>query len=142
MTTAAVAQPIREANEERVSSPRAIEGQREGSSRHGHNSLHTVLEVEPGIPKAEAARLFAKIAAVAERPAGRLRAELIPDSSWKRSGERLGPTASNRVARLKRVLAIGSDIWQNENHAIQWILGRHRLLDWATPFSLLRTEAD
>ena len=142
MTTAPVAQPTLEVIDERSARLRSVGGKQRGPSLKGHvASLRAVREVEKGIPKAEAARLFSKIAKIAERPAGKLRGELIPDSSWKRSAERLGPTASHTVARLKRVVVIASDIWQNEDHAIQWILGRHRLLDWATPFSLLRTEA-
>jgi putative toxin-antitoxin system antitoxin component (TIGR02293 family) len=116
-------------------------GKRSGALPNPRSSLRAVRQVEQGIPKADAARLFAKIAAVAERLAGKLRAELIPESSWKRSGERLRPTASNTVARLRRVFALAVDIWQDESNAIQRLLGRHRLLGWETPYSLLKTEA-
>jgi putative toxin-antitoxin system antitoxin component (TIGR02293 family) len=105
------------------------------------SSLRTVRAVEKGIPKAEAARLFAKIAAVAERPAGKLRAELIPESSWKRAGERLRPTASQTVARLRRVLSLATVVFDNEQEAIRWLTGRNLMLGRATPYSLLKTEA-
>jgi len=97
--------------------------------------------IEKGVPKAEASKLFARIAAVAEKPAGKLRAELIPDSSWKRSGERLRPTASQTVARLQRIFDIASGVFEDEREAILWLTGQHLMLDRATPYSLLRTEA-
>lgn len=141
MTTAPVAQPIREADEERVAPSRTNEGKPRASSLSEHRSLRVVREVEKGIPKAEATRLFAKIAAIAERPAGKLRAELIPDSSWKRAGARLRPTASQTVARLQRVFVTAERIFADEREAVLWLTGQHLMLDGATPYSLLRTEA-
>jgi putative toxin-antitoxin system antitoxin component (TIGR02293 family) len=142
MTTApGLSQPVRQRDGETEAHARATGGKRTASSFSGHSSLQTVRSAEKGIPKAEAARLFSKIAAVAERPVGKLRAELIPDSSWKRSGERLRPTASQTVARLRRVVAIATNIWESEQEAIGWLTGRHRMLGGATPYSLLKTEA-
>jgi putative toxin-antitoxin system antitoxin component (TIGR02293 family) len=104
-------------------------------------ALREVQQVENGIPKIEASRLFEKIAAVPSQSAAKLRAQIIPDSSWKRSGDRLRPTASQTTARLERVLGIAENIWQSERDAIAWLTGGHMELGGATPYSLLRTEA-
>jgi putative toxin-antitoxin system antitoxin component (TIGR02293 family) len=72
---------------------------------------------------------------------GKLRAELIPDSSWKRAGKTLGPQASQTVARLERILLIAERVWGNEKDAIEWLTSPHMELRGATPFSTLRTEA-
>ena len=61
------------------------------------------LAAEPGLSKAEASALSATSPA-RRRSRGKIRAKLIPDSSWKRAGKRLGPQASQTTARLRRVL--------------------------------------
>jgi putative toxin-antitoxin system antitoxin component (TIGR02293 family) len=94
-----------------------------------------------GIAKSEAAKLISKIAAVSSKPIGRVRAELIPDSTWKRAGKTLGPQASQTTARLNRVFAFAKRIWGNERDAAEWLAAPHMELDGATPYSLLRTEA-
>ena len=103
--------------------------------------LQDVRQIEQGVPKDDAARLFQRIAAVRAVPAGRLRAELIPDSSWKRSNERLRHTASQTTARLRRVLSLATRVLEDEGEAIAWLTGAHEMLGGATPFSMLRTEA-
>jgi putative toxin-antitoxin system antitoxin component (TIGR02293 family) len=94
-----------------------------------------------GIAKSDAAKLIGKIAAATSTPLGRVRAELIPDSTWKRAGKTLGPQASQTTARLNHVFAFAKRIWGNERDAAQWLAAPHLELDGATPYSLLRTEA-
>jgi len=94
-----------------------------------------------GIAKSEAAKLIGKIATVTSMPVGRVRAELIPDSTWKRAGKTLGPQASQTTARLSHVFAFARQIWGNERDAAEWLAAPHMELDGATPYSLLRTEA-
>lgn len=141
MTTAPVAQSFREVDAESGKPVRSVKGRQRASSLNGQTSLRAVREVEKGVPKAEAARLFAEIASIAERTAGKVRAELIPDSSWKRAGVRLGPTASQTVVRLQRVFHIAGRLFADEREAVLWLTGEHLMLDGATPYSLLRTEA-
>src|SRR5208283_2116104 len=45
---------------------------------------------EKGISKRRADRLFCRLAAASPLPMGKLRAQLIPDSTWKRAGKTLG----------------------------------------------------
>jgi putative toxin-antitoxin system antitoxin component (TIGR02293 family) len=99
------------------------------------------LEAERGFGKAEATHLFARVAATSPLPTGKLRAELIPDSSWKRARKTLGPQASQTAARLSHILAIAERIWGNEQEATVWLNSPHPELEGATPISLLRTEA-
>jgi putative toxin-antitoxin system antitoxin component (TIGR02293 family) len=96
---------------------------------------------EKGISKERADRLFRRIAATSPLPMGKLRAQLIPDSSWKRSGKTLGPQASQTVARLEHILMFATSIWENEAAATRWLNRPHMELRDATPISLLRTEA-
>jgi putative toxin-antitoxin system antitoxin component (TIGR02293 family) len=91
--------------------------------------------------KAEALKLLRKFADRSALPLGTLRAQLIPDSSWKRSETALGPTAVQTIARLSHALAFATRTWKNEADAIDWLLGTHSELGGATPFSLLRTES-
>ena len=75
----------------------AKEKPRPGSPR---NLLRQAFEAHRGFSKADASRLFQRSATTSTLPAGKLRAELIPDSSWKRAGKTLGPQASQTTARL------------------------------------------
>jgi len=102
-------------------------------------SLH-LLSLSPTASKAAATRLFQKFAARSPLPLGKLRAELIPDSSWKRAEQALRPTAAQTVARLANSLAFSTRTWQSEADAIDWLLAPHIQLGGATPFSMLRTE--
>jgi putative toxin-antitoxin system antitoxin component (TIGR02293 family) len=94
-----------------------------------------------GAAKPEAAKLIGKIAAAASRPLGKVRAELIPDSTWKRAGKTLGPQASQTTARLNHIFEFAQRIWGNERDAAAWLASPHMELRGATPYSLLRTEA-
>jgi putative toxin-antitoxin system antitoxin component (TIGR02293 family) len=94
-----------------------------------------------GLQKVDASRLFQRVAATSAFPLGKVRAELIPDSSWKRAGKVLGLQASQTAARLSYVLALAERVWGNESDATTWLNSPHPELRGATPFSLLKTEA-
>lgn len=103
--------------------------------------MRAYLQTEQGIPKADASLLFKRVAYNSTLPAGKLRAKLIPDSSWKRAGKRLGPLASQTTARLNNILSVAERIWGNETDATAWLNSPHPELQGATPLSLLKTEA-
>ena len=105
------------------------------------NLVTLAIDAHRGIPKSEATQLFRRVAASSTLPLGKIRAELIPDSSWKRAGQRLGPQASQTAARLIHVLSIAERVWGNETEATEWLNSPHPELNGATPFSLLKTEA-
>ncbi len=111
------------------------------AARNRRASIAAALQVEQGFIKAEATDLFERIAATSPLPAGKLRAELIPDSSWKRARKTLGPQASQTAARLRHILAVSERIWGNERDATEWLNSPHPELDGAAPVTLLRTEA-
>ena len=116
---------------------------RKGSKRTGSvQSLVTLTRnAHRGIAKSEAAKLMGKIASVSSMPLGKVRAELIPDSTWKRAGKTLGPQASQTTARLNHVFEFAQRVWGNERDAAEWLAAPHMELDGATPYSMLRTEA-
>jgi putative toxin-antitoxin system antitoxin component (TIGR02293 family) len=132
-------------------------GQREGVVRRkattpqiaGHqrkaselsNLVTMARRAERGIPKAEAESIIERVAAGSSMPRGKVRAELIPDSSWKRAGKVLGPQASQTAARLSRVFAFAEKVWGSEKEAADWMNRPHMELGGATPYSMLRTEA-
>lgn len=99
------------------------------------------FKADRGIAKSDASQLFRKVAATSTLPAGKIRAELIPDSSWKRAGQLLGPQASQTAARLGHVLALSERVWGNEADATEWLNSPHPELRGASPLSLLKTEA-
>lgn len=103
--------------------------------------IGTAFEASEGLPKARAEELFERFASTSPLPLGKLRAELIPDSSWKRAGETLGPQASQTTARLLHVLGIAERVWGNETDATEWLNSPHPELRGAAPISLLKTEA-
>ena len=122
----------------------------EGAERHrerpearkrARGLVTAAFSAERGIPKAHASRLFQRVATSAAQPLGKVRAELIPDSSWKRAGKTLGPQASQTTARLDHILELAGRVWGNEADATEWLNSPHPELDGATPFSLLETEA-
>jgi putative toxin-antitoxin system antitoxin component (TIGR02293 family) len=116
---------------------------RKGSKRMGSvQDLVTLSrDARRGMGKTEAAKLIGKIAAVTSMPLGRVRAELIPDSTWKRAGKTLGPQASQTTARLLHVFEFAQRVWGNERDAAGWLAAPHMELDGVTPYSLIRTEA-
>lgn len=103
--------------------------------------VSAAFDAERGIPKARAQRLFHRLAATSLLPAGKVRAELIPDSSWKRAGKTLGPQASQTTARLSHILTLAERVWGSEKDATDWLNQAHPELQGATPLSLLKTEA-
>jgi putative toxin-antitoxin system antitoxin component (TIGR02293 family) len=105
------------------------------------NLVTMAAAAENGISKERADRLFRRIAATSPLPMGKLRAQLIPDSTWKRAGKTLGPQASQTVARLERALSFAENVWGNEVDAMEWLTNPHMELRGATPYSKLRTEA-
>jgi putative toxin-antitoxin system antitoxin component (TIGR02293 family) len=117
----------------------AAKGTLESSS--GRNLVRQALEADRGFSKADASHLFQRVSATSALPMGKLRAELIPDSSWKRAGKTLGPQASQTTARLSHILTIAERIWGNEKEATEWLNSPHPELQGASPLSLLRTEA-
>ena len=116
---------------------------RAGNPGHGpvRNLVTMAAAAEKGIPKVRADRLFRRIAATSPLSMGKLRAQLIPDSSWKRAGKTLGPQASQTVARVEHVLSFAEQVWGNDTDAMEWLTNPHMELQGATPFSKLRTEA-
>jgi putative toxin-antitoxin system antitoxin component (TIGR02293 family) len=116
---------------------------RAASARPGQlsNLVGQAFKAHRGISKAEATQFFQRIAATSSLPLGKMRAELIPDSSWKRAGQRLGPQASQTAARLMHILSVAERVWGNETDATEWLNGPHPELRGATPLSLLKTEA-
>jgi putative toxin-antitoxin system antitoxin component (TIGR02293 family) len=103
--------------------------------------VSVAFEADRGVAKADASRLFQRVAAASPLALGRMRAELIPDSSWKRAGKKLGPQASQTTIRLKHVLSFAERVWRDESGAIEWLNSPHPELQGATPYSLLKTEA-
>jgi putative toxin-antitoxin system antitoxin component (TIGR02293 family) len=114
-----------------------------GASPSGslQNLVRAAAQADHGILKTQASRLFERVASGSSLPVGRLRAEIIPDSSWKRSGKTLRPSASQTTARLAHILAVAESIWGNQADAAEWLNNPHPELRGATPYSLLKTEA-
>lgn len=110
-------------------------------SKSLQNLVRAAAQTDQGISKTQASRLFERVASGSALPVGRLRAEIIPDSSWKRSGKTLRPSASQTTARLAHILAVAESIWGNEADAAEWLNNPHPELQGATPYSLLKTEA-
>ncbi len=121
--------------------PRSTKRAKNSGRAPARNLVSMAAAAEKGISKVYADRLFRQIAAASPLPMGKLRAQLIPDSSWKRAGKTLGPQASQTVARLERVLSFAASIWEDEAAATRWLNRPHMELRGVTPISLLRTEA-
>jgi putative toxin-antitoxin system antitoxin component (TIGR02293 family) len=105
------------------------------------NLVTMAAAAEKGISKERADRLFRRIAATSPLPMGKLRAQVIPDSTWKRAGKTLGPQASQTVARIEHALSFAEQVWGNQTDAMEWLTRPHLELQGATPFSELKTEA-
>jgi putative toxin-antitoxin system antitoxin component (TIGR02293 family) len=110
------------------------------TATHAH-AVRYVSEAEAGVSKKKAGQLFEIVARGSSLPTGRLRAEIIPDSSWKRAGTTLSPSASQSALRLQHALDLAEAIWGEKEGAVQWLNAPHPELSGATPYSLLRTEA-
>ena len=93
------------------------------------------------VRKSTATQMFRQVAAGSAVPAGKLRALVIPDSTWKRSKDKLSPSASQAAARVAHILSVAESVWGNHNDAVEWLNSPHAELANATPYSLLRTES-
>jgi putative toxin-antitoxin system antitoxin component (TIGR02293 family) len=103
--------------------------------------IRAAFSADHGIAKSDAARLFQTAGGNSAVALGKLRAELIPDSSWKRAGKTLGPQASQTAARLGYILSFAERVWGNQPDATEWLNTPHAELRGATPYSMLKTEA-
>lgn len=103
--------------------------------------VHSPNAAAEGVAKAAAMQLFRRLAGEAGSAAGKLRAQLIPESTWKRAGETLGPSASQTVSRLANALFLAERIWRSEADAIRFLLRPHAELGQASPYSMLGTES-
>jgi putative toxin-antitoxin system antitoxin component (TIGR02293 family) len=112
-----------------------------GVRQSARPEVELCFEAQKGLSKTFASQLFHRLAATSSLPMGKLRAELIPDSSWKRAGKTLGHQASQTAARLQHALSLAEHVWGNETDATEWLNNPHAELQGATPLSLLRTEA-
>lgn len=95
---------------------------------------------EKGISRKEATRLFEVVAQGANLSVREARSGIIPESSWKRAGDTLTPSATQSTLRVERVLKLATSIWGDKSKAIHWLTNPHMQLKGATPYSLLRTE--
>ena len=139
LRTAIAVPPVRRSQDAGLHRSKQLSRLPKGDS--GEHLVELAHRAEKGFAKAEAAKLLGTIAAVSSIPLGKLRAQIIPDSTWKRAGKRLGPQASQTVARLQHVFGFAQHIFINEQDAATWLTTPHMELGWKTPFSLLRTEA-
>jgi putative toxin-antitoxin system antitoxin component (TIGR02293 family) len=121
--------------------PRGPRHSSPGSKESTGLTVELSFEAQKGLSKTFAAQLFHRVAATSSLPMGKLRAELIPDSSWKRAGKTLGYQASQTAARLNHVLSLAERVWGNETDATEWLNSPHAELRGSTPLSMLRTEA-
>jgi putative toxin-antitoxin system antitoxin component (TIGR02293 family) len=112
-----------------------------GTDRHLEALVHTHNTAASGVRKTVAEQLFRKLAKESDFAVGKIRSQLIPDSTWKRAGNVLGPSASQTVSRLANALFVAERIWQNEADAIRFLLRPHIELAQASPYSLLNTES-
>jgi putative toxin-antitoxin system antitoxin component (TIGR02293 family) len=112
-----------------------------GADRSLDALVHTPNVAASGVRKTVAEKLFRKLASESGFAVGKIRLQLIPDSTWKRAGDVLGPSASQTVSRLANALFVAERIWQNEADAIRFLLRPHVELGQVSPYSLLNTES-
>ena len=116
-------------------------GVKRGTDRHLDALVHAPNAAASGVRKTVAEKLFRKLANAGDTSVGKIRMQLIPDSTWKRAGDVLGPSASQTVSRLANALFVAERIWQNEADAIRFVLRPHVELGGVSPYSLLNTES-
>ena len=116
-------------------------GVKRGAERALEALVHAPNAAASGVRKAVAEKLFRKLASESESAVGKIRMQLIPDSTWKRAGDVLGPSASQTVSRLANALFVAERIWQSEADAIRFLLRPHVELGGVSPYSLLNTES-
>lgn len=133
--------PVHENSQEQPAHRPGRTRRRSKNSRSVRDLVGLSLAAQKGISKDSAAHLFERVAASSPLPTGKLRANLIPDSTWKRAGKTLGPQASQTVARIEHILSFATSIWEDERAAIRWLNRPHMELRGDAPISLLGTEA-
>jgi putative toxin-antitoxin system antitoxin component (TIGR02293 family) len=106
-------------------------------------SVRTVGELElavsAGLPKRALERLSARLYDD-RRIASAYKFKVVPQATWKRRSKRLSVDESEKTERLARVLAAAEYVWDDREHAREWMSKPHRELNGQTPLEVARTE--
>jgi putative toxin-antitoxin system antitoxin component (TIGR02293 family) len=106
-------------------------------------SVRTVGELETavaaGLPKRALERLSSRLHGD-HRMASAYKFKVVPQATWKRRTKRLSVDESEKTERLARVLAAAEYVWDDREHAREWMSKPHRELEGKTPLDVARTE--
>jgi putative toxin-antitoxin system antitoxin component (TIGR02293 family) len=95
-------------------------------------------EVEKGLPKQALSRTVSRV--MPERAAARkFLVKVVPEATFKRR-VRLSPGESERTERLARVIAAAEYVWDNREHAREWLNTPHPELENRSPIQAAMTE--
>jgi len=104
------------------------------------NDLEMARLVENGLPATAVKRLGAALG-VQPVKVGPL-VNINPKTLERRlkTGSKLKPSESERVARLMRIIALASAVLESEANARQWLQRPLRVLGGRTPLAMIATE--
>ena len=96
------------------------------------------LAVEKGLPKEALSRTVNRV--MPDRGAARkFLVKVVPEATFKRR-TRLSPAESERTERLARVIAAAEYVWDDRDHAREWLNSPHAELEKKPPMQAAMTE--
>jgi putative toxin-antitoxin system antitoxin component (TIGR02293 family) len=95
--------------------------------------------VESGLPKMALTHVVRHVARD-ESAQRALMYKLVPEPTFRRSGRRLNLTASERTERLARTTALAQEVWDDDDHAREFMTTPHSLLGGRTPAEMAATD--
>jgi putative toxin-antitoxin system antitoxin component (TIGR02293 family) len=95
--------------------------------------------VAAGLPKRSLELLSARLHAD-NKTAKSFQFKIVPQATWKRRTKRLSADESERTERVARVLAHAEYVWDDRDHAREWMNKPHRELHNVAPVEVARTE--
>jgi putative toxin-antitoxin system antitoxin component (TIGR02293 family) len=95
--------------------------------------------VGEGLPKT-ALRVTVRRVFLLAREANRYLYRIVPEATYKRRTGKLRVVESERTERLARVIAAAEAVWDDQNHAREWLTRPHPELGDRAPIDCALTE--
>lgn len=105
----------------------------------GARKIDLLEEVERGLPT-RAYNVIAKALGLTPEEEDRLlQISLRTRARWKHR-TRLDPVTSDRLVRLARILALATEVLENQEHAVAWLREPGDALNGRTPLEIMTTD--
>jgi len=105
----------------------------------GSGRIDLLAELERGLPVRAYAALVKVLGLTAAEEDHLLQVSLRTRLRWKER-RRIDPATSDRIVRIARILALATDVLENQAHALAWLREPSDALDGRTPLQAIGSD--